>query len=154
VSAIYREKPDASPEEVIEAIGPALRKHFGAALIGRMHVIPYRPLNEDMLASIVRLKVQRMKDRIRLAHRLETVVTDGFVQALVSRCTTSESGARQVDQVLRGQVASRVATTLLQSSEEQLADRTLVLDWGTTGDALIELRPKSQTEPQRTEAFL
>jgi type VI secretion system protein VasG len=151
VAALYREHPDATADQVASVIGPALRKHFGAALVGRMHVIPYRPLNTDMLASIVKLKVERIEERIRRTYQMRTDITDAFVQALVARCTESESGARQLDQLLRGTISSRIATTLLQAPVESLADQTLRVDWSEHGDVIVELT--SEHTPSETRVM-
>src|SRR5438046_6509589 len=58
------------PEGIAKAMRPALLKVFPAALLGRLIVIPYYPLNETMVANITRLQLGRIKKRIEATRKI------------------------------------------------------------------------------------
>src|SRR3546814_15509561 len=58
--------PDLMPEPdgIAQALREPLLKVFPAALLGRIVVIPYYPLSDDMVANIIRLQPGRIQKRI------------------------------------------------------------------------------------------
>ena len=50
---------------------PALLDVFPAALLGRIVVIPYYPLSDEMIASIARLQLGRIGRRVSERRRVE-----------------------------------------------------------------------------------
>ncbi len=64
--------PDLMPDA--EGMGKALRepllKVFPPALLGRLVVIPYYPLNDDMIGAIARLQLGRIERRIVENHKI------------------------------------------------------------------------------------
>ncbi|TVR99134.1 MAG: type VI secretion system ATPase TssH [Rhodospirillales bacterium] len=83
-----------------EAIRPALRRHFPAAFLGRLVVVPYRPLRTADIDAIVRLRLQRIRERFAASYRAELTCDDAVVRALATRAETTESGARTIDAIL------------------------------------------------------
>lgn len=100
--------------EVVDSIRPALSKHFKPALLARMTIVPYRPMDPEILAEIARLKLGSLARRLNLAHKLETVFEDSLVEHLVSRCTEGETGARALDHAMRGSLMPNLAKALLE----------------------------------------
>jgi type VI secretion system protein VasG len=91
-------KPD--PEEVTAELRPTLLKVFPAALLGRLTVVPYYPLDDDILKSIIRLQLSRIEKRIRQTHNAEFTFTPAVVELIAARCTAVESGGRMIDAIL------------------------------------------------------
>jgi type VI secretion system protein VasG len=92
------EKPD--PEDVTAALRPSLLKVFPAALLGRLMVVPYYPLDDDILKSIIQLQLSRIEKRIRQTHNTEFTYTPAVVELIAARCTELESGGRMIDAIL------------------------------------------------------
>jgi type VI secretion system protein VasG len=94
--------PDTRPEPVAlaEALRPDLLKVFQPAFLGRMTVVPYYPLADDVMRRIIRLQLGRIADRLRANHRAEFVYDDALVDAVAGRCREVESGARNIDHIL------------------------------------------------------
>ncbi len=94
--------PDLMPD--VEGLQKALRepmlKVFPAALLGRMVVIPYYPLSDDMLRQITRLQLGRIQKRIAENHGAALEFGDEVLDLIVSRCTEIESGGRMIDAIL------------------------------------------------------
>jgi type VI secretion system protein VasG len=108
--------PDLLPEP--DAIGKALRapllKVFPAALLGRLVVIPYYPLSDEMLANIVRLQLSRIQKRIEANHRIRFEYDDSAVTQIIARCTEVESGGRMIDAILTNTLLPTISQEILQ----------------------------------------
>ena len=90
------------PETLVETIRPHLLKVFKPALLGRMVVVPYYPIGEDVLRDIIRLQMGRIGRRIAENHGAAFSYDDAVVAEIASRCKEVESGARNVDHILTG----------------------------------------------------
>ena len=90
-----------------------LLKKFPAALLGRLVVIPYYPLGDEMLANIVRLQLGRIKKRVGEHHRIPFNYDDEAVKLIVSRCTEVESGGRMIDAILTNTVLPAISREFL-----------------------------------------
>ncbi|MGA8479736.1 MAG: type VI secretion system ATPase TssH [Chthoniobacterales bacterium] len=110
------EKPD--PEDVTAALRPSLLKVFPAALLGRLMVIPYYPLDDDILKSIIQLQLSRIEKRIRQTHNTEFTYTPAVVELIAARCTEVESGGRMIDAIL--------TQTLLPDISREFLNRLMV----------------------------
>lgn len=110
------ELPDA--ETLTELIRPALYKTFKPAFLGRMKVIPYYPISDDVLERIIRLKLDRIGRRIRENHQAEFLYDDALVEAVLARCTEVDSGARNVDHILNGSLLPEIADSVLARMAE------------------------------------
>ncbi|HYQ17259.1 MAG TPA: type VI secretion system ATPase TssH [Polyangiaceae bacterium] len=113
--AAQGEKPD--PAQIAEALRGPLLEVFPAALLGRVVVIPYYPLSDEMLGNIVRLQLDRVKKRVTERYQIPFSYDDAVVQLISSRCTELESGGRMIDAVL--------TNTLLPQLSRELLLRTL-----------------------------
>ncbi|MCX7425997.1 MAG: AAA family ATPase, partial [Planctomycetia bacterium] len=83
-----------------EALHPELLNTFKPAFLGRVTLVPYFPLTDDVLQNIVRLHLERIARRIAENHRARFTYDPGLLAGIASRCTEVESGARNVDHIL------------------------------------------------------
>jgi len=79
-------------------------------------VIPYSPLNDEMLTAIIRLQLGRIARRIQESHRVPFTYDDAVVDLVAERCREVESGARVVDAIL--------TNTLLPAISREVLNRT------------------------------
>ena len=110
------EIPDA--DALGEALRPVLMKHFKPAFLGRLKVVPYYPISDDVLASIIELKLGRIRDRVLANHKAVFGWSDALVEAVLARCTEVDSGARNVDHILNGTLLPEIAGNVLASMAE------------------------------------
>ena len=107
--------PELMPDP--EAIGKALRtpllKVFPPALLGRLVVIPFYPLSDEVIGKIARLQLRRIEKRIRENHRVPFTYDEEVVKLIVSRCTELESGGRMIDAILTNTVLPRISQEML-----------------------------------------
>ena len=101
------------PEGIAKALREPLLKVFPAALLGRLVVIPYYPLSDEMLANIVRLQLGRIARRVNEHHRIPFTYDDEAVKLIVSRCTEVESGGRMIDALLTNTVLPAISREFL-----------------------------------------
>ncbi|MGK0306055.1 MAG: type VI secretion system protein VasG [Gammaproteobacteria bacterium] len=114
--------PDLMPEP--EGMAKALREPqlgvFPAALLGRIVTIPYFPLSDDMIKSITRLQLDRIKHRVETGQGIDFVYDDSVVDLVVSRCTELESGGRMIDSILTNtllpEISNKFLTHMLEGS--------------------------------------
>jgi type VI secretion system protein VasG len=101
------------PDGIAKALREPLLKVFPAALLGRLVVIPYYPLSDDMLSRIVRLQLGWIARRVADHHRIPFTYDDTAVDLIVSRCTEVESGGRMVDAILTNTVLPAISREFL-----------------------------------------
>jgi len=102
------------PDDIAKALRDPLLKVFPAALLGRLQVIPYYPLSDEMLGNIIRLQLNRIKKRIAENHKAQFSYTDDVVKLISSRCTEVESGGRMIDAILTNTILPRLSEEYLK----------------------------------------
>ncbi|WP_374584145.1 type VI secretion system ATPase TssH [Pseudoduganella sp.] len=102
-----------TPEELDALLRPQLVRHFKPAFLGRLQVVPYYPISDEALAQVIALKLGRIGQRIAENHHAEFCWDDALVQAVLARCTETDSGARNIDNILHGSLLPSVADVLL-----------------------------------------
>ncbi|MCG7911259.1 MAG: ClpV1 family T6SS ATPase [gamma proteobacterium symbiont of Stewartia floridana] len=107
--------PELMPEPgaIATALRDPLQKVFPAALLGRLVVIPYYPLSDEVLAKVVRLQLGRIESRILENHAIPLQVDDDVISLIISRCTEVESGARMVDAILTNTMLPEISRHIL-----------------------------------------
>jgi len=116
------------PEGIAKALREPLLKKFPAALLGRLVVIPYYPLSDAMLSSIVRLQLGRIKQRVEEHHKIPFTYDDDAVKLIVSRCTEVESGGRMIDAILTNTVLPEISHEFLKRTMEGVALQSVRLN--------------------------
>ncbi len=106
------------PEGIAKALREPLLKVFPPALLGRLVVIPYYPLNDEMIGAIARLQLGRIKKRIAESHKVPFTYDDDVVKLIASRCTELESGGRMIDAILTNTVLPRISEEFLMRMME------------------------------------
>jgi len=88
------------PEGIAKALREPLLKTFPAALLGRLVVVPYYPISDEVLRLITRLQLGRIAKRLRENQDIPFTYDDAVVDLVTQRCSEVESGARVVDAIL------------------------------------------------------
>jgi len=110
--------PDLMPDAdgLASALREPLLKAFPAALLGRLVAVPYLPLSDEMLARIVDLQFERVRQRLWDNHGITLTVSPEATALVVARCTEVESGGRMVDAILTNTVLPQISRELLTAS--------------------------------------
>jgi len=102
-----------TPEQLAQLLRPALMKHFKPAFLGRLTVVPFYPIRDEVLSNIIRLKLSRIGARVLANHKAQFEYDEALVSAVLCRCTEVDSGARNVDNVLNGTLLPEIADSVL-----------------------------------------
>jgi len=107
--------PDTMPDApaLAEALRPELLKFFKPAFLGRITVVPYLPLSDEILRQIIGLKVGRVASRLKESYGAAFTYDPKLVEHIMARCHEVESGARVVDAVLNRTVLPELSAELL-----------------------------------------
>ncbi|MBK7365808.1 MAG: type VI secretion system ATPase TssH [Nitrosomonas sp.] len=108
--------PDAV--ELAEILRPELQRAFKPAFLGRLAVIPYYPIRDEIMHKIISLKLGKIQRRILENHRAEFSYDESLVKAVCSRCTEVDSGARNVDYILTGTLLPEISQSVLAKMAE------------------------------------
>jgi type VI secretion system protein VasG len=102
-----------SSEALATALRAPLLKVFPPALLGRMVTIPYYPLSDAMVRSIVDLQLGRIVKRVHERHGVTLRYDDAVAKHVVGRCTELESGARMIESMLASTLLPRLSQEFL-----------------------------------------
>jgi type VI secretion system protein VasG len=117
--------PDA--EGISKSLREPLLKVFPPALLGRLVVIPYYPLNDEMIGAIARLQLARVEKRVAENHGVPFEYGDEVIKLIAERCTELESGGRMIDAILTNTVLPAISEQFLKRMiEGKPVERVLV----------------------------
>jgi len=121
---------DEQPEvdEIIEAIKPTLSAHFKPALLARMTTVPYLPISPSAMGMITRLKLNKLMKRLKSSQNIEASYTDKVIETIAARCTEVDTGARNIDHILRGTLIPQLSSAILEQMAEGNVLDKLTLD--------------------------
>lgn len=122
--------PDTLPdaEGFSKAVYPELLKTFKPAFLGRITILPYYPLADDVMKKIIRLKLNKVKRRVRENYQADLEYTDGLVDAIAARCTEVDTGARNVDKILNRTLLPELSAEFLSYMSEGKEINKLTID--------------------------
>ena len=134
-------EPPPSEDELHRSLTAALSRHFPAAFIGRLQVVPYWPLGDDTLAQIAGMRLDRLADTYLASHRSSLTFEDDVRGWITERVKTTPQGARFLDGIIARWIRPTIA--------EYVLDR---LDRGEIpGDAVVDIHDgKFAVRPRAT----
>lgn len=127
-----------SAETIAAAIRPILSNHFKPALLARMTVIPFLTLPHSVLRQIVDLKLKKVIQRMLHNNKIVFEVTPAAADAITARCTEVETGARNIDFILKGTILPLLSNSLLASMSGTVAPEYAKLDVGEDGQFQVQ----------------
>jgi type VI secretion system protein VasG len=136
MQACLNKAPEELPalEDLEALIRPALVKQFKPAFLGRLKVVPFYPIPDDVLAGIIELKLDRIKGRVAANHKATFAYDESLVEAVLARCTEVDSGARNVDNILNGTLLPQIAEAVLARMAEGAAIERIEVGADEDGD--------------------
>ena len=121
--------PETMPnqEGMLTALRPELNKIFKPAFLGRLQVIPYFPVRDEVLRRIILLKLGKIERRMLATHRIRLLCDPSLVETIAQRCTEVESGARNVDNILSNTMLPELSREILSRlAEARVVERVQV----------------------------
>ncbi|MFA0036606.1 type VI secretion system ATPase TssH [Vibrio chagasii] len=96
-------------DELLEAIRPDLQQYFKPAFLGRTTIVPYYPLNDEELAKITEISLNRIKRKLAEQYQASFTWDADFIQFVVDRNTDPTTGGRAVEQIINRSLMPRLA---------------------------------------------
>jgi type VI secretion system protein VasG len=112
---------------------PDLQQRFKPAFLGRLQVVPYYPISDEVMALIIRLKLSRIQDRMQLNRKIHLTYADEVVDAIAARCTEVDSGARNVDHILTDTLLPGLSRRILEKMADDVKINTIDVTAGAHG---------------------
>ena len=155
--------PENMPDTatVMQALRPLLSEHFQPALLARMSIVPYVSLTPEALRNIAVLKLNTLASRLAANSGMKCTFSDSVPGWLASRCTETETGARNIDYVLAGSVLPRLAREILShmagdcppgSVSMDIREEEICLSFGEKDDGMAstqDCREEAGTEDEQ-----
>jgi type VI secretion system protein VasG len=137
-------------EKLIDLFKPSLYKKFKPAFLGRMRIVPYFPLHDDLLIRIIKHKLSKITARLEQQYAIHVTYSQDLIELLLSRCTEVDSGARNVDNILNASVLPALATHILVCLAEQNLPKQIYIKV-QDNDIVYHLDPVAKTTKKRTQ---
>ena len=117
------------PDGLRKSLREPLLSVFPPALLGRLVVVPYYPIGDEVLREIIRLQLSRIQRRLRQNRDIELICDDEVSDLIARRCTEVESGARMVDAILTNtllpEISRQILTRLMEEEEISAVEVTV-----------------------------
>lgn len=127
------------PDTITESLRDQLNNVFKPAFLGRLNIVPYYPVQNEILNRIVELKLDRIKRRFETNHKASFQYDPAIVEAIAARCTDSDSGARNVDNILSGSLMPTIAEQTLNRMAVGEPIERLVINLDGQGEFAYDL---------------
>ena len=134
--ALFNLRGGETAQDLEQLLRPQLLNVFPPALLGRLVAIPYFPLSDPMLGSIVEMQLQRVVQRVQSRYQVPLHYDAALVAHIVGQCTDRQSGGRMVDSILTRELLPQLSRVFLQWTKDQKAPKSLSLKIAETGVCL------------------
>jgi type VI secretion system protein VasG len=138
ITSIPVDQPRPAVEDLTAAIRPVLSKHFKPALLARMTIVPFYAIDQESMKGIVQLKLEHLGRRLLDHHKIIMTYPESVVEQIARRCTEVETGARNIDHIMQGNLLPRISSEILQKMAEGKLPEKLEIQFD--GDGNFELR--------------
>jgi type VI secretion system protein VasG len=107
--------PDTMPDSggLTQALHPELLKVFKPAFLGRLNLVPYFPLSDDVMKKIIELKLGHVRRRVRDNYQADFSYSPELVKTIAARCTEVETGARNIDHIINRTLLPELSSEFL-----------------------------------------
>ena len=127
------------PEELATELRPSLLDYFKPAFLGRVVTVPFFPLPPEILRMIVTISMSRIRQRVEGHYDAEFEWEDDLLDTIVSRCTEHESGARNIENILKRGLLADLSQLLLERSAEGEEINTIKVSKGKEKDYAFDI---------------
>ncbi|WP_268796918.1 type VI secretion system ATPase TssH [Pseudomonas huanghezhanensis] len=128
-----------TPDEIVEDLRDELNQVFKPAFLGRLTIVPYYPVQDEILERIVGLKLARIAKRFERNHQAVLSYDDALIKAIAARCTEVDSGARNIDNILSKTLMPELSQRVLERMAQDKPIQSLTIGLGSDGDFAYSL---------------
>ncbi|MBF0231462.1 MAG: type VI secretion system ATPase TssH [Desulfamplus sp.] len=130
--------PALSSKKMIDMIRPILNRHFKPALLARMTIVPFYPIGQEAMKEIADLKLRNLAERLQNNNKMTLDYSPQVLDQILQRCTEVETGARNIDHIIRDNLLPKISIQILQRTAEKKRPDKLKIGIGEYGDFTFE----------------
>ena len=140
IAGLY-EDPDTAPnaEGLLKAMKADLLEVFKPAFLGRVDVIPYVPLSEEVLTRIVKLQLSIVQKRVLENYNARLTYSAKASKHIVEQCTEADAGARNIHKVIHQHILPSLSDHFLQSMMDEKTIKSVAIDVDKEGVFIYKL---------------
>jgi len=127
IEAALAQQPEMPFSTLRPVVYQALLQKFSPALLARMHIIPYLPLNKDALINIAEKHLQQLKTRLKHEINSDLVFDGGSTQWLASKVQSHPNSGRAIEDLLRQTILPVIGNELLQRKKSDTPSECISL---------------------------
>lgn len=139
IMQLLDDQPDATDTDLHELLRPLLRDHFQPALLARFQTVIYRPLGQQAMRTIVRMKLDQVSQRLARHYGMTTAIDESLYDALTAACLLPDTGARNIDSLLNQQILPVLSQQLLSRMAAGQKPQRLTLSWSEEAGIGLDL---------------
>ena len=133
ITEMTRDGQRPGMDVLVPAIRPILSNWFKPALLARMNIVPFMTLDASAMSGIVRLKLNKMAKQLMNNNRMKFSYSEAVVETIAARCTEVETGARNIDYIVRGTIMPQLSQEILAHMTTGGMPSAVQLDIGADG---------------------
>ncbi|MGD9947353.1 MAG: type VI secretion system ATPase TssH [Desulfobulbus sp.] len=133
ITEMTRDEQRPGMDVLVPAIRPILSNWFKPALLARMNIVPFLTLDPSAMSGIVRLKLNKMAKQLLNNNKMKLSYTEAVVETIAARCTEVETGARNIDYIVRGTIMPQLSQEILGHITTGGMPSAVQLDIGADG---------------------
>ena len=118
MSLFEDEESKPSIKGLLKALQDDLLGAFKPAFLGRINVIPYIPLSDEILTQIAALQISKIIKRVKKHYDAQLTYNDDVIEHIIANCQNAGSGARNIHTILQNKVLPLLSEILLSSMVE------------------------------------
>ncbi|WP_245980710.1 type VI secretion system ATPase TssH [Sinobacterium caligoides] len=108
------------PEALVDNIRPYLLDSFKPAFLGRTNVIAFYPLEDDELIKIAAINMRKIEKRVKAHYGASFSYDEEVLLHIIARCQESDTGARNIENILNRSILPELAGECLQKMANDL----------------------------------
>jgi len=112
----YYADPDTAPaaDKLESLIKEEMLSYYKPAFLGRTRLVPFLPLNDDVMGGIIRLQLERVGQRLNEQYQAEFNFSDAVVSTIISRCKEVDTGARNAIHIINRTLLPEISMNVLE----------------------------------------
>lgn len=135
----YFGKTDIDEKELSEAIRPELLEDFRPAFLGRSTIVPYFPLNQDVLRKIIEINLNKIEKRLQESYKASLQYGEVVMSYLLEKCTDPDTGARNAENVINKSILPAISNECLQALSKGTEITNINIQLNEDSEFVVEL---------------
>lgn len=122
------------PDILLDNFRPQLLKYFKPAFLGRTNIIPYYPLDDEILVKICEINMRRIERRLKDQYGASFSYHEDVLIHLVARSQDGDTGARNIENIVSRSMLPQLAGLCLSRMADNLPITKVHIDVSEDGE--------------------